>query len=65
MTLQENIENIGYYKYETSNDKFNHITSEYPITKEMIDYIKKLNNIKIEFEGNSPKLINGKLITLV
>ena len=65
MGLQEKIEKIGYYKYETSNNKFSHLASEYPITEEMVNYIKKLNNIKIEFEGNSPKLINGKLVTLV
>lgn len=60
-----NIQKIGYYKYETSNNKFSHLASEYPITENMINYIKKLNHIKIEFEGNSPKLINGKWITLV
>ena len=65
MNLQENIQKIGYYKYETSNNKFSHLASEYPITENMINYIKKLNHIKIEFEGNSPKLINGKWITLV
>ena len=65
MGLQEKIEKIGYYKYETSNNKFSHLASEYPITEEMVNYIKKLNHIKIEFEGNSPKLINGKLVTLV
>ena len=65
MKLQENIQKIGYYKYETSNERFSHLASEYPITEEMINYIKKLNNIKIEFEGNSPKLINGKLVILV
>jgi hypothetical protein len=65
MNLQKNIQKIGYYKYETSNNKFSHLVSEYPITENMINYIKKLNHIKIEFEGNSPKLINGKWITLV
>lgn len=65
MNIQKNIQKIGYYKYETSNNKFSHLASEYPITENMINYIKKLNHIKIEFEGNSPKLINGKWITLV
>jgi len=65
MNLQENIQKIGYYKYETSNKRFSHLVSEYPITEDMINYIKKLTNIKIEFEGNSPKLINGKLVILV
>ena len=45
MGLQEKIEKIGYYKYETSNNKFSHLASEYPITENMINYIKKLNNI--------------------
>jgi hypothetical protein len=65
MNLRENIGKIGYYKYETSNTLFRNLVSEYPITEEMVKYIKKLDNIKIEFEGNSPKLINGKLITLI
>ena len=65
MNIQENIQKIGYYKYETSNDRFSHLVNEYPITENMINYIKKLTNIKIEFEGNSPKLINGKLVILV
>lgn len=65
MNLQENIEKIGYYKYETYNTSFSELASEYPITEEIINYLRKLDNIKIEFVGNSPKLINGKLITLI
>ena len=65
MGLQEKIEKIGYYKYETSNNKFSHLASEYPITEEMVNHIKKLTNIKIEYIGSSPKLINGKLVMLV
>jgi hypothetical protein len=38
---------------------------EYPITEEIISYLKKLDNIKYEFEGNKPKLINGKLVVFV
>ena len=56
---------IGYYKYETHNNSFCHLADEYPITEEMVNYIKKLTNIKIEYIGSSPKLINGKLVTLV
>ena len=65
MNLQEKIQKIGYYKYETSNNRFSHLASEYPMTEEMVKHIKKLSNLKIEFKGNSPKLINGKLIILV
>jgi hypothetical protein len=65
MNIQENIQKIGYYKYKTHNNKLSHFANEYPITKEIINYVKKLNNIEVEFEGNSPKLINGKLIILV
>ena len=56
---------IGYYKYETHNSTFNQFVSEYPITEEMINYINKLDYIKIEFDGNTPKLINNKLIVLI
>lgn len=65
MNLNENIEKIGYYKYETFNNEFNDLVCEYPITEEIINYIKKLDNIKIEFEGCTPKLINDKLIVLI
>jgi hypothetical protein len=65
MELEEKIQKIGYYKYKTSNDRFSHLASEYPITEDMFNYIKKLTNIKIEYEGDSPKLINGKLVILV
>jgi len=59
------LQKIGYYKYETHNNSFCHFATEYPITEEMVNYIKKLTNIKIEYIGSSPKLINGKLVTLV
>lgn len=65
MNLQESLEKIGYYKYETSNEMFSDLASAYPITEEIINYINKLGNVKIEFEGELPKLINGKLIALV
>lgn len=65
MNLQENIEKIGYYKYETSNKEFNSLCGEYPITDDIINHIKKLNYIKFEFEKDNPKLINGKFIVLV
>ena len=66
MKKQENIEKIGYYKYAASNRMFNDICiREYPITEEIISYLKKLDNIKYEFEGNKPKLINRKLVVFV
>lgn len=65
MNLQENIKKIGYYKYETSNKEFNKLCSEYPITEEIINYLKKTNNINLEFEKNNLKLINGKFVDLI
>lgn len=65
MNLQENIDKIGYYKYETSNEELLDLACEYPITEDILNYIKNMGNVKIEFEGNNPKLINGKLIILV
>jgi hypothetical protein len=40
------LQKIGYYKYETHNNSFCHLAAEYPITEEMVNYIKKLTNIK-------------------
>lgn len=65
MNLQENIEKIGYYKYETLNLTFNDLCNEYPITDKIIEHIKKFNNVKIEFDGVHPKLINGKFVVLI
>ena len=65
MLVQENIQKIGYYKYETVNDKFGDLASEYPITEDMLNYIIKSNKIKFEFDGDKPKLINDKLIVLI
>ena len=62
---QESINKIGYYKYETSNEGLLDLACEYPITEEILNYIKNMGNVKIEFEGNNPKLINGKLIILI
>jgi len=56
---------IGYFKYETHSSSFNEFVSEYPITDDIIKYIKKLGYIKIEFDGNNPRLINDKLIALI
>jgi hypothetical protein len=65
MSLEETIEKIGYYKYETSNKTFYNLCDEYPITEHIINYLKKSNHVKIEFEQNQPKLINGKFVVLV
>lgn len=63
--LQENIEKIGYYKYETLNSTFSDLCDEYPMTDKIIEHIKKLNNVKIEFDGSHPKLVNGKFVALI
>ena len=65
MLIQKNINKIGYYKYETLNDKFSDLVSEYPINEVILNHIKKSNQIKFEFDGDKPKLINDKLIVLV
>jgi len=65
MLIQKNIDKIGYYKYETLNDKFSDLVSEYPINEVILKHIKKSNQIKFEFDGDKPKLINNKLIVLV
>jgi hypothetical protein len=56
---------VGYYKYESHNSSLISFVNEYPITEEIIKYMKKLNHIKIEFDGNTPKLINNKLVVLI
>ena len=42
MLIQKNIDKIGYYKYETLNDKFSELVSEYPIN----EVILKLKGLK-------------------
>lgn len=63
--LKENIDRIGYYKYESPNNDFGDIISAYPINDFILEYIRKTNNIKFEFDGDKPKLIDDKLIVLI
>lgn len=65
MNTIEDIENIGYYKYETLNEEFSSLCHPYPITEEIINHLKKVNYIKLEFETGNLKLINGKFVVLI
>lgn len=65
MNLQENIEKIGYFKYETSNKTFSSLCNEYPITEEIIKHLKKSNHIKLELDKNNFRLVNGKFVVLI
>ena len=57
--------NIGFYKYETSKDKNFNFIDYYPINEEVKNYLSSSGNIKYEFENNSPKIIDGKLVILI
>lgn len=65
MNTLENLDRIGYYKYETLNTEFSYMCHPYPITEEIINYLKKINYIKLEFEKDNIKLINGKFVALI
>jgi hypothetical protein len=58
-------EKVGYYKYEPSNPLLVECVREYPITQEILEYLKKTNSIKFELENNKPKLIDGKMVVLI
>lgn len=65
MDTFENIEKIGYYKYETSNQEFSYMCQEYPLTEEVVNYIRRTNHLKLELEDNNLRSINGKFVVLI
>jgi hypothetical protein len=63
--LENTIKNIGYYKYEPSAPNIADCIREYPITEEILEYIKKTGLFRIEYQDSKPKKINGKLVALI
>jgi hypothetical protein len=59
------LENIGYYKYYPTNPNIADCIREYPITEEILDYIKKTGLFRIEYQDTKPKKINGKFVALI
>lgn len=59
------IKNIGYYKYEPSTLNIADCIREYPITEDILRYIKKTGLYKIEYQNSKPKLIDGKFVVLI
>jgi hypothetical protein len=57
--------NIGYYKYYPTNPNIADCIREYPITDEILKYIKKTGLYVLEYENTKPKLINGKFVVLI
>jgi hypothetical protein len=63
--LDNTIKNIGYYKYYPTNPNIADCIREYPITDEILKYIKKTGLYVLEYENTKPKLINGKFVVLI
>ena len=63
--LENTIKNIGYYKYYPTNPNIADCIREYPITEEVIKYIKKTGQYKLEYQNSKPKTINGKFVVLI
>jgi len=59
------LKNIGYYKYYPTNPNIANCIREYPITEEILEYIKKTGLFRIEYQDSKPKKINGKLVALI
>ena len=59
------LKNIGYYKYYPTNPNIADCIREYPITEEILVYIKKTGLFRIEYQDSKPKKINGKLVALI
>lgn len=63
--LNNTIKNIGYYKYYPTNPNIADCIREYPITEDILRYIKKTGVFEIEYQDSEPKLINGKFVVLI
>jgi hypothetical protein len=63
--LEKTIKNIGYYKYYPTNPNIADCIREYPITEDILRYIKKTGLYKIEYQNSKPKLIDGKFVVLI
>lgn len=63
--MTEITEKIGYYKYISTNPNIADCVREYPITKEILEYINKTGLFRIECQDSEPKKINGKLVALI
>jgi hypothetical protein len=59
------IKNIGYYKYYPTNPNIADCIREYPITEEILKYIKTTGLFKLEYQNSKPKLIKGKFVVLI
>jgi hypothetical protein len=63
--MKELIKNIGYYKYRSYNPNIADCVREYPITEDILNYIKKTGFFKVEYQNSKPKLIKGKFVVLI
>jgi hypothetical protein len=63
--LDNTIKNIGYYKYYPTNPNIADCIREYPITEEVLKYIKSTGLFKLEYQNSKPKTINGKFVVLI
>jgi len=63
--MNELIKNIGYYRYYPTNPNISDCIREYPITEEVLKYIKKTGLFKLEYQDSKPRLINGKFVVLI
>lgn len=63
--MKELIKNIGYYKYYPTNPNIADCIREYPITEEILKYIKTTGLFKLEYQNSKPKLIKGKFVVLI
>lgn len=63
--MKDLIQNIGYYKYYPTNPNIADCIREYPITEEILKYIKKTGLYKLEYQNSKPKLIKGKFVVLI
>ena len=63
--MDELIKNIGYYRYYPTNPNIADCIREYPITEDVLKYIKKTGLFKLEYQDSKPRLINSKFVVLI
>ena len=56
---------VGYYRYTSKEKPIVDCLNSYPINDFITEYLLKQKFVEFEYENNSPKTINGKIIVLI
>jgi hypothetical protein len=56
---------VGYYKYTSKEIPIVDCLNYYPINEFITEYLLKQNFVEFEYDNDTPKTIDGKIIVLI